>query len=73
MKFRKPDTKVMQAFAALRANPHFLAILEYLENCKRTSDDEHRTIAEEYRVRWNQGGTRVVDEILRLYEESKRL
>ena len=69
----KPDPQELRAFASLRGDPNFKVILEYFERSLRQIDDDSRKHAEEFRVRWAQGGTQVLSEILALHEESKRL
>ena len=61
------------AFRSLRGNPNFEVILKYLEDCSRQLDKDSRRMPEEYRIRLNAGGAEVIDEIITLYEESKRL
>ena len=69
----RPSAKVMQNFRALRGNPNFEAILKFLEDSSRQLDKDSRHCPEDYKVRLKQGGAEVIDEILTLYEESKRL
>jgi len=69
----KPDKKVMMAFRNLRGNPNFMTILGFLEDCRDRTDHEGRKSVEEYKLRWNQGGTQVIEELLTLYEESKKI
>lgn len=71
MKFKQPDTKVMKAFKALGTNAHFIEILSYLDECKRYSDDEHRSVPEEYKLHRNNGGALVVNELLKLFHAAK--
>lgn len=61
------------SFRALRGNHNFEAILKYLEGCMRNLDKESRVTPEEYMARLKSGGAQAIDEILTLYEESKRL
>jgi hypothetical protein len=63
----------MMAFRNLRGDPSFLTILKFLEECRDRTDHEGRKTVEEHQVRWNQGGTQVLDEILTLHAESKKL
>jgi hypothetical protein len=69
----KPDQKVMQAFRAMRGNQNFEVILKFLKDCRDRTDAEGRSEPQEHRLRWNQGSTKTIDEIIRLYEESKQL
>jgi hypothetical protein len=69
----KPDKKVMLAFRNLRGNPNFMTILEFLGDCRDRTDHEGHKTVEEYKLRWNQGGGQVIDEILFLYDESKKI
>ena len=71
MKFKKPDPEVMQAFKALSSNAAFYKVLVYLDECKRYSDDEHRTVTEECKLHRNNGGALVIDEIIKLYQAAK--
>ena len=69
----RPSKEVMQSFRALRGNVNFERILGFLVECKQRTDDEGRSEPEEHKLRWNQGSTKMVDEIIRLYEESKQI
>jgi hypothetical protein len=73
MRFSKPSQQVMQAFASLRSNRNFLTILSYLEDCKRQSDDEHRDVEDVNALFRNNGGAKVVEELMRLYHLSGRM
>ena len=73
MKFSKPDPKVMQAFKMLGNNAHFIEILNWLDDCKRYSDNEHRDVPEDYKLHRNNGGAKVVNELLRLFHEARKL
>jgi hypothetical protein len=63
----------MKAFANLRGNANFATVLKFIKDCVDRTDDEGREVPEEYKLRWNQGATRDLNEILKLAEMSKRL
>ena len=69
----KPAPEVMMSFRALRGNVNFERILDFLLECKTRTDDEGRQELNEVKLRWNQGSTKTIDEILRLYSESKQM
>lgn len=69
----KPEPKIMKAFANLRGNPNFMTILEFIKKCRDRTDEESRTTIDEYKLRWCQGGSQDLSEILKLFEMSKQL
>jgi len=69
----KPDQKTMQAFANLKGNQNFKMILLWLADCLARTYEDGSTAKEEYMVRWCQGQSRDLNEILKIAEESKRL
>lgn len=69
----KPEPPVMKAFANLRGNSNFMTILKFIRDCRDRTDAEGRTAIEEYKMRWCQGGSQDLSEILKLFEMSKQL
>ena len=63
----------MRAFANLRGNANFMTVMEFIENCRDRTDNEGRNQPEEYRLRWNQGATQDLTELMKLFEESKQM
>jgi hypothetical protein len=59
----KPDVKVIEAFRNLEGNPNFMTILEWFQSGLDRTDHEGRSAVEEYRIRWNQGGTQVLEKV----------
>lgn len=69
----KPEPKVMEAFARLRGNPNFMTIMEFVRDCRDRTDREGAKHAEEYKVRWAQGASQDLTELLNLLDMSKSL
>ena len=67
----KPDDKVVQAFGNLEGNPSFMTILEWFQSGLDRTDHEGRKSVEEYRLRWNQGGTQVLEKVFEIRELAK--
>jgi hypothetical protein len=62
----KPDAKVIAAFRQLEGNPSFMTILEWFQSGLDRTDHEGRKAVEEYRLRWNQGGTQVLEMVMEI-------
>lgn len=69
----KPEPKVMQAFASLQSNANFMTVMKFIQDCRDRTDDEGRKQPEEFRVRWCQGGSQDLTELLNLSEMSRKL
>ena len=69
----KAEPKVIAAFKVLEGNPSFMTILQYLKDNRERIDQEGRKQTEEYRLRWNQGATQVIDDLLAHRETAKTL
>lgn len=67
----KPDEKVVQAFKNLEGNPSFMTILEWFQSGLDRTDHEGRKAVEEYRLRWNQGGTQVLEKVMEVRRQAK--
>lgn len=69
----RPDQKVLQAVAGLQGNQNFIIFLKYLEGCMLELDRSGRLQPEDYKMRLNAGGAQVIEDILKLSEDSKQL
>jgi hypothetical protein len=67
----KPDVKVIEAFRNLEGNPSFMTILAWFQSGLDRTDHEGRKTVEEYRLRWNQGGTQVLETVFEIREIAK--
>ncbi len=67
----KPDDKVVRAFRNLEGNPSFMTLLEWFQEGLDRTDHEGRKAIEEYRLRWNQGGTQVLEKVFEVRELAK--
>lgn len=63
----------MVCFARLRGNPAFMTIMDFVRECRDRTDRESSKYPEEYKVRWAQGATQDLTELLKLLEQSKDL
>lgn len=69
----KPDQDVMRALNRLASSQDFKKVLLWLAECLDRSRDDMADIKEEFRMRWYQGASQDLDEILKTAETAKRV
>jgi hypothetical protein len=69
----KPEKDVMIAFSRLRGNPNFETFIKFIRECRDRTDREGSKAVEDYSVRWHQGGSQDLTEILDLFNLSRGL